>query len=417
MKTAVCAIVILFASVMAHGSDGTMVYNNLTRMVETSGGSSSGGFILPDPMFWAPLNDPSNPLKLNKGTGALSFTRTSIATYVNSATGYIATAPDNVLRIESKGALIEGQSTNLLLYSRDMTNAVWVKTNMTAVLDQVGEDGTANSASSLLATNANATCLQALTQASNPFSGSISIKRLIGTGAVSITLDNGATWTDVTSSLSASSWYRALKENQTLANPTFGVRLTNSADKVAVDYAGVEQFGISSSRISTTTTAVTRYVDVLEFPTSGNVSGSVGSVVAIFDTQLPINLLGFDPRLLSIGDKNTVGYGIPLDINHVTNAIAFYDNSAVYKNGPVVTFPVASLQFAGNAYGGTTAKLWLNGSSSLPLAFSGTFPTASNARIGSDSGDLNAILRGHIQNLLIFNRALTDAEMQGITTQ
>src|SRR3972149_3393455 len=52
------------------------------------------------------------------------------------------------------GLLIEGQRTNQILHSRDHTNAAWVKVTMTAAKDQVGEDGVANSASSLQATGA-----------------------------------------------------------------------------------------------------------------------------------------------------------------------------------------------------------------------------------------------------------------------
>src|SRR3989304_5819664 len=63
--------------------------------------------------FWAPFDDPDAPLTLNRGTGSLSFTRATTATYVHPTTGLITSAASGQLRIESAGALIEGQRTNL----------------------------------------------------------------------------------------------------------------------------------------------------------------------------------------------------------------------------------------------------------------------------------------------------------------
>ena len=69
----------------------------------------------------------------------------------------------NVARRTDRGLLIEETRTNVVLHNRDLTNAAWVKTNMTAVKDQTGVDGVANSASKITATAANATVLQTIT--------------------------------------------------------------------------------------------------------------------------------------------------------------------------------------------------------------------------------------------------------------
>src|SRR5947207_15091579 len=47
--------------------------------------------------------------------------------------------------------LLEAAATNVVLWNRDVTNAAWVKVSVTPALDQVGLDGVANTASSLLA--------------------------------------------------------------------------------------------------------------------------------------------------------------------------------------------------------------------------------------------------------------------------
>ena len=320
------------------------------------------------------------------------------------------------------GVLIEGQRTNLLLWSRDMTNAAWAKTNMTAALDQTGEDGGANSASSLLATAIDATCLQALTQASNPFSGSISIKRLIGAGAVSITLDGGATWIDVTASLSASVWYRALKEDQTLANPSFGIKMAVSGDKVAVDYSGVEQGAFASSRIPTTSAAVTRNADILSFPISGNISE--GAFTLMFDyvrhylypTSFPNN----SPVTIGTYATNSyIGFGgyQNLAINLLVAFAGIWDVAASFNQTMVLDVSCAlALRMAADKKTFNLVKDGILDSTTpvSPNAKSANWSGAT-AYIGCNDGGTSSDQRIHFKKLLLFNRALTDAEMIAIT--
>lgn len=167
-----------------------------------------------------------------------------------------------------RGLLLEPQRINRALWSRDMTNAVWVKTNMTAAKDQTGMDGIANSASSLTATGANATCLQAITAASAVTIMSCAIKRLVGSGTIEMTTDNGATWLTVTPT---SEWTYVSITRQTMANPTCGIRIATSGDSVAVDFMQNETGNGStpsaasySSPIPTTSVTVTREADDLQ---------------------------------------------------------------------------------------------------------------------------------------------------------
>lgn len=356
-------------------------------------------------LLHAPLDDPGDPLKTSISYGALTFTRGSTATYLDPVTGLIKSAAINALRIEAAGALIEGARTNLLIYSRDMTDAAWAKTTMTAAKDQVGEDGAANSASSLLATGANATCLQALTQASNPFSGSISIKRLIGTGAVSITLDGGATWVAVTSSLSTSAWYRAKKENQTLANPSFGIRLATSGDKVAVDYAGVEQAAFASSRIPTTSATVTRSADNLSMGLAGNIDDTINGKGTVFA----------EVEIIGKSASQRGGYVYFLSAGASFSVLAHSSNDYFYNHnndylGVAITADTAYK--IGKSWNGDTDtdRLAVNGTVGITLqAGSANNDPSTSILIGCYS---TSYLFGHLKNLRIWSRALTDVEMQ-----
>ena len=79
----------------------------------------------------------------------IKFTRSSTATRVNSR-GLIETTPKNQPRIDydpttkqCKGLLIEEQRTNLLTWSDNFSNVVWVKTNATVTAnDTIAPDGT-----------------------------------------------------------------------------------------------------------------------------------------------------------------------------------------------------------------------------------------------------------------------------------
>jgi hypothetical protein len=135
------------------------------------------------------------------------------------------------------GYLSEEARTNNCIQNRDFTNAAWVKTTMTAALDQVGIDGVANSASSLLATAGNATAAQTVTIAAvnRPFS--VYVKRLVGTGNIDLAQD-GASFT-TQSVANDGLWHRCtLVANQ--LNPVLTIRLATNADKIAVDYAMLE---------------------------------------------------------------------------------------------------------------------------------------------------------------------------------
>jgi hypothetical protein len=162
-----------------------------------------------------------------------------------------------------RGTLLEATRTNVVLWSRDCSNAAWTKSNVTALKDQVGVDGVAASASSLLATAGNGTCLQAITLGSSARLQSAWVKRLTGSGVVQMTTDGGATWTAITVT---AAWTRVTIPTQTLANPSVGFRLVTNADKIAVDYVQNETGIFPTTAIATTTVAVTRATDALSTP-------------------------------------------------------------------------------------------------------------------------------------------------------
>ncbi len=170
-------------------------------------------------------------------------------------------AADGTLR----GIRVEKPATNTCLYSDDLTNAVWTKSSCTAAKTATGADGVANSASTLTATGANATCLQSITSASSARVTHCWIKRRTGTGAVQMTQDNGTTWTAVTVT---TDWTRVEIPTQTTTNPIVGLRLVTSGDAIDVQFFGHETGAYPTSSIQTLGAGVARAADTIELLTT-----------------------------------------------------------------------------------------------------------------------------------------------------
>ena len=140
-------------------------------------------------------------------SGSVTSAQLEAVTYQTTPSTYVATTSSayygprfdyNPSTLAAKGLLIEGSRANVVLYSNDLTNAAWTKTNITAALNQTGADGVANSASSITASAANGTVLQSITLASSQRIQSALVKRITGTGVINMTTDGGTTWVAVT---------------------------------------------------------------------------------------------------------------------------------------------------------------------------------------------------------------------------
>lgn len=207
---------------------------------------------------------------LNANTGQPVSCSRAAPAYCLGNDGLIHLLGANTIRVEPNGLLVEGASTNYVLWCRDLTNAAWTKTNMTAAKTAVGYDGGAASATTLTATSANGTVAQTVV-APGPtaWCGSFAIKRRSGAGAVLISADGGVTSINVTSLLSANQWAVLASNPTSTASPTLWLQMAVSGDSVDVDFAQLETgftgvvAGGASSRILTTTTTATRDNDLV----------------------------------------------------------------------------------------------------------------------------------------------------------
>lgn len=186
-----------------------------------------------------------------------SFTRTAggAEPWQRNAAGIYTQVSAGVRRQSDLGTIIEGARTNPVRNNRDLTQATWTKTNCTPLLNQTGIDGISNSASSLTSLAINATCLTTFTGAGNR-TASAFVKRLIGTGTVEMTMDNGVTWTAVTVT---AGWTRVRIPTQSITNSSIGFRIAILGDSIGVDFVQGENGAVGlSSPILTGAAAATR---------------------------------------------------------------------------------------------------------------------------------------------------------------
>lgn len=220
----------------------------------------------------------------------MTFTRSSNRTCTNSSgliVGLVANQPCFDYSFTSVGTplglLLETSRANIVLNNRDMSQASWVKTTMTAARDQIGVGGAANAASSILATGANATILNSVTATVNTRSQTAYVKRITGSGVVNMTMDNGVTWTVVAVT---ASWARVSIPSQSVTNPVMGFRLVTNGDKIAVDYVQNEIGTFATSAIATAASAVSRTAEALTMPgASIGLSQTAGSMIAYYIPQ------------------------------------------------------------------------------------------------------------------------------------
>jgi hypothetical protein len=344
------------------------------------------------------------------------------ATHIGSD-GLLKTVAANIARYEHvsvtgafRGLLAEPSRTNIALHARDLTNAAWVKTSTTAAREQIGVDGTANSASLLTATAGNGTCLQSVTIASASRITSCYIKRSVGTGNIDMTTNGGTNWTTVTVT---SGYTRVWCAPQTVTNPSIGFRIVTSGDAVIVDYVQNEavtagQTGVTSA-IATTTAAVTRAADDFAFnPTAVGFNATQGTwlvhwynrndgtQVALITSDLVTDYTQISQASATLCrcELNT-GAGAQCVIDLTASP-----NFQTFETLRKVAFAYKANDFAASLNGGTVGTDTAGTIANAPASTGGT--------VGSQGGGSFG-LTGTIPRIAYYNKRLANARLQALT--
>jgi len=430
----------------------------------------------PLPDVWAPLNDDLRllagfaPADIIPGTSytlptkSLTLTRATTATYIDKS-GVLRTAAINEPRFEKEGLLIEGAGTNLALYSMDLSNSFWNKTRITAVSGYDAPDGSKNACklvadnsssahylNKMLSVNAGSVyTLSVFVKASEFTEVRLSFSSGVIVNSKSYTFDlltgqitaTGNTGTGGEPSITkmANGWWRISVISEVMVatgNAYFNIWISENLNTSPVQGDGVKSvyaWGVQieetpnmSSFIPTTTATVTRAADDPTLQRSGNDNWWGPITIAL---ELHCNGL-------------TASDGISSNRRGV---IAFYPSSTEYADMMIDSSTTQSGRLA-FAYGARSYNFYSGriddgkvhrvvsvtdtqnnksiidgGNPSTPTAASRPTPgTTSSVNtlifLGRAAAGATApgqtMLNGHIRNLRIWHRVLSDFQIKGL---
>lgn len=352
--------------------------------------------------------------------GLLAFTRSGAATRMGPR-GLVETVAANTVRHDFDAAsgvylgwLIEESRTNLLLHARDASVAPWTRANLTAARTAIGADGGTASACTLTANLAGAAVYQPVSAASAPYTLSVDLRRVSGSGAVSLTLDGGASWFAVAAASLRGDRYSRVTLTQTLANPTPGLKLAAAGDAVAADYWQVEAGSFATSRIPTAGAPVTRGADLATVdPAASWFNPAEGT---IYVDAIPHPAAGGVKTLFSSSDSpdavevsvNAHAEGVQTNVGAIGAGFSggSPSHAAVTPGAPV------RVALAYGAGGGVVAQ---DGAVFQAFATGSAWDTAALALGHQLRGGAQRWLNGHLRHVAVFPRRLGDAQCIDLT--
>jgi hypothetical protein len=327
----------------------------------------------------------------------------------------------NTQRITDLGQLIEPTATNYITNALDFTQASWTKTSVTAVFNQADMMGDANRASLLTASAASATACTSLTLSQAPGAFSIFVKRSVGTGTISLSMetDRGHSTTVLYAlkNLSSSAFRRYFVVTDQITNPTLCVNIATSGDAVIVTYAQYENTQYYTSPIKTTGATVTRDADLFTFQAGVNTLMAAGTFSIVLELS---NGVGPNHYILgggSAGILHCPGCGTYLQLYSESNA----DNAYAVQTSAAAAIVAP---FGGNVglSGGTIVQPLKIGAISdlnqVCAVINGGSPTcvAGNGQAAANYGIANS-LNGYLKRIRIWETKLTVGQIQQATLQ
>lgn len=368
------------------------------------------------PDFYAPMTDGgagTAVLTPTIGTGTPTFTRATAAACRLSTGLWKLDIASGVPRAHYHeftsgspvygGYLCEAAATQLALDPRDMTQASWVKgATMTVAQTGTGITGAANSCSRLTAgavagTN---TVMQTLTAAASSRTYSCFIKRVTGTGTV--TISQGATTLDVTALINTSNFVQ-VSLNASVLNVAFGITMNTNTDVILVDCNQFEAGAVATTPIPA---AGTRNADVLTYTSADMQTGS-GTCYA--DCSMLSS--GTGARAFVDGGSATTGLLLGLSSGDVATEISMDDNALADVTKSGLTSMLTGVRKRASAWGGTTMSITGDGAAVASGTFDGTM-LANSIRIIVNPTTFMAC----VKEVKLWKTKATAAQLQTLTT-
>lgn len=352
-----------------------------------------------------------------------TFSRTGSGTS-ESANGVVEDFTTDEARITDLGLLVEGQSTNLLLHSRDLTQASWVKRNAVVVAvdaAQARPDGTLGAMKvSNLSGGPGVNDFYAIVAATDGqrYEPSFDLLKVSATGTVELSNPGGTGLWTINLALCPDVWTRITRDHPAVIVAQefvgasgfcghFFYNPSGTAVSFYVDNAQLEFGGMTSSRIITNGSTATREAE------SARTTAALGSEGGLF-VEFELS-----------GAAGTTQTAVSLDAaNGFDPFLAIYRSPADYLT---IDLTKAGLSMQGflPGYGGTrtvqAALSWrdgqvfasIDGTALPPLAFDG-FLSFTRLWFGRPF-TLSSLLNGRVRRVAAFDAFLEEAERIAMT--
>ena len=342
------------------------------------------------------------------------FSRGSSATRVNEQ-GLIESEASNLPRIDYTSGfgslLLEPQRSNLVTYSEDFSQgwSLGANATLTYVSDVVAPDGTSGVYRLQLPATNDTYILSNTFASSNPLSTSIYVKSS-GQGKDDFNLYTGGSF--VSDKFTATSEWQRFE--YTAQGSSFYI--INSGDTFASDIyiwgAQAEAGSYPTSYIPTSGSSVTRSADVAN--NSGNADLFNDSEGVLYAEIAALANDGTNRRL-SISDgtsSNSVFIGYTTNSNIIRFAVI--DGGSTQGNIEIAVNNISNHYKVAGKYKANDVALWVNGFE-LGTDTSATMASGiTSMQFDSGSGSLD--FYGKTKELAVFKEALTDAELENLTS-
>ena len=348
------------------------------------------------------------------------FSRGSTATYVGRD-GLIASAASGVPRIDftndTKGhLLLEPSSTNLVTQS-DGSN--WLKSNVTYTANTtISPDGSQNAAT--LNFSDDNGIFRFITASGDPdgrsFTGSVYLKAGTMTDVRLRILGSGSGLGIITKQITLTDEWQRFDVSQTFSGTGDNVRFRiqpNLQTGTIYFYGGqVEELSHPTSLIYTTGATSTRNADVCNNSGSAQDFNSEEGVLYAELASLAEYLGGSKNFAISDGTNNNV---IKFSFKNTSNQIGVnIKSNGTAQVSQTYNITVSNFFKMAIKYKANDCALWVNGTE-VATDTSATMPLALNT-LRFDRGDGGNDFLGKIRNLQVFTEALTDEQLEKLTS-
>ncbi len=350
----------------------------------------------------------------------LSFSRNGDATVVNSK-NLIETVSANTPRIDYSDSLtepsllLEPQSTNLFPYSEDFENSDWTKNAGTTITNNyaISPDGTQTAARYLGTGSSGLGDKFTLSAVGHTVSfwvksnnGLNQFCRLIGDSSqVSSDILVTTEWNRISYTFTASG----------LSNKTSGIFRDSSNNDIDILIWGaqLEQQSYATSYIPTAGATATRLGETATNAGDVNVFNSEEGVLYAEIAALA-NDSTYKQFTLNAGSPND---SIRLMYTDVNNQVRYFVRRSASTQVDITYTLTDATQFNKIAmvYKANDFQLWVNGIK-VGTDTSGT-PPSGLSTIDFNDGGTSSYFYGNVKNVQVFNKALTDRELEILTIQ